>query len=100
MPDKKWGSQKKAIKATQIAFEVERKVAKKIHYLAADDGITPSSQIRKLIGLDYTPPKRPRLTVSLSDEDYKILGTRYDLPATERLEIKRRMMQELMDRFG
>lgn len=90
---------KKVIKATQIAFEVERRVAKNIQRIAVDEGLTTSSQIRKSLGLTYSPPKRPRLTVSLSTEDYEILAQRYKLNAEDTLAIKRAMMEELIGRY-
>jgi hypothetical protein len=91
-----WEKQKAAIKATQVAFELEQHVARRIHELAAREGLTPSSEIRKLVGLSYSPPKRPRLSVSLSPEDYEVLAEKYGVEASDTLEIKRCIMQELM----
>ena len=95
--NEKWEKQKKAAKATQIAFELEQTVALRIRELAAQEGLTPSDQIRKLVGLSYTPPKRPRLTVSLTQDDYKQLGEKYKLDQKETLEIKRQIMEELIE---
>lgn len=100
MPTKqndKWEKQKKAAKATQIAFELEQTVATHIRELAAQEGLTPSDQIRKLIGLSYSPPKRPRLTVSLTPEDYESLGKKYNIAPEETLKIKRQIMEELIE---
>src|SRR5687768_14390604 len=91
----RWDNQLKTAKATQIAFEMEQKVARRIRELAAIEGLTPSDQIRKLIGLSYAPPKRPRLTVSLTPDDYVILGKKYGINPDNTLDIKRRMMEEL-----
>lgn len=96
---KKWNEQSKVIKATQVAFELEQKIAKQIQEMAASEGLTASSQIRKLVGLPYSPPKRPRLTVSLSKDDYKELGKKYDINPDDSLLIKRKIMQELIDFF-
>ncbi|NOH53366.1 hypothetical protein F0266_10515 [Vibrio coralliilyticus] len=93
---KKWDQNRKVVKATQVAFEMEQKVARQIHEMAAKEGLTPSSQIRKLVGLSYSPPKRPRLTISLSEEDYQALGDKYRVDPQDRLEIKRRIMEELL----
>lgn len=90
-----WDQDKKVVKATQVAFELEQRVARYIHTTAAQEGLTPSSQIRKLIGLSYSPPKRPRLSVSLTPEDYHILAKKYNLTADDTIEIKRRVMEEL-----
>jgi hypothetical protein len=95
----KWNKDNKAVKATQVAFELEQKVARQIHEMAAKEGLTPSSQIRKLVGLTYSPPKRPRLTVSLSPEDYVELGKKYKVDPEDTLEIKRKIMEELIQMF-
>jgi len=94
--NEKWEKQRKAAKATQIAFELEQKAALHIRELAAREGITPSDQIRKMVGLSYSLPKRPRLTVSLKPEDYIVLAKKYKLEPKETLEIKRRIMDELL----
>lgn len=99
MPKDTWNKQNNIVKATQVAFEVEQKIARQINHLAAENGLTSSSQIRKLIGLPYAPPKRPRLTVSLSAQDYQQLAERYNLDADDKLEIKRLMMAELIEKF-
>ncbi len=90
---------KEIAKATQIAFELEQRIAKRIHELAAQNGLTPSSQIRKIIGLSYAPPKRPRLTISLSQENYKELGKRYDIDPQDTIGIKREIMNQLIEYF-
>jgi hypothetical protein len=96
----KWNKDNKAVRATQVAFELERDISRHIHEMAAHEGLTPSSQIRKLVGLPYSPPKRPRLTVSLSPEDYTELGKKYKIDSSDTLEIKRKIMEELIQMFG
>lgn len=93
---KKWDKQKKAAKATQIAFDLEQKAALYIRKIAACEGLTPSDQIRKMIGLSFSPPKRPRLTMSLTPEDYAILGKKYNIDPENTLAIRRRIMDELI----
>jgi len=93
----KWKQPSKAAKATQVAFEFEQATARHIHGLAAEAGLTPSSQIRKMLGLTYSPPKRPRLTVSLSAEDYVILAEKYHMDAKNTLDIRRAIMSTLKD---
>lgn len=91
-----WGKDTPSIKATQIAFEMEQKIASYIRELAVKEGLTPSDQIRKMIGLTYSPPKRPRLTVTLSEDDYGALGKKFKIDPSETLAIKRRIMEELI----
>ena len=42
-------------------------------------------------------PKRPRLTVSLSGEDYVLLAEKYGLSAEQQLEIKKKLMDDLIN---
>ena len=91
--------QNKLVKATQIAFELEQKIAIDIRTLAANQGLTASDQLRKLIGLSYSSPKRPRLSISLTSNDYKLLGKRYNLDTTNTIEIKKKIVSELIKYF-
>ena len=43
-----------------------------------------------------TKPKRPRLTVSLSDEDYQLLAERYGIAPERKLEIKEKVTADLI----
>jgi len=95
----KWKKQIKAIKATQIAFELEQKLARNIKEKAAREGLTPSDEIRKIVGLSYSPPKRPRLTMSLTENDYEILAKKYKLDSKKHLEIKKKIIEELINKI-
>lgn len=93
---KKWQQSAKVVKAVQIAFDMDSKLQYSIRRSALDKGISPSEQIRHLLGLTTSKkPKRPRLTVSLSSDDYQKLGERYNIPAEQQLEIKKRVIEEL-----
>ena len=92
----KWQQSAKVVKAVQIAFDMDAKLQYSIRRSALDKGISPSEQIRHLLGLaTHKKPKRPRLTVSLSHEDYQQLGERYHIPAEQQLEIKKAVIEEL-----
>jgi hypothetical protein len=96
MPDK-WQSSIKAIKAVQVAFDMDEKIQLSIRKAALDAGLSPSDQIRDILGLPINKrPKRPRLTVSLAPDDYQILAEKYDLKAEQQLEIKKKLMDELV----
>lgn len=93
----KWQSSVNAAKATQIAFDMDEKIQMAIRREALESGISPSDQIRTILGLSTNKrPKRPRLTVSLSAEDYVELGNKYQLDANQQLEIKKKLMEELI----
>jgi hypothetical protein len=96
MPDK-WQSSIKAIKAVQVAFDMDEKIQLSIRKQALDAGLSPSDQIRDILGLPINKrPKRPRLTVSLAPDDYQVLAEKYDLKAEQQLEIKKKLMDELI----
>ncbi|WP_051043816.1 hypothetical protein [Psychromonas sp. CNPT3] len=93
---KKWQQSVKVVNAVQIAFDMDTRLQYSIRRSALDKGISPSEQIRFLLGLStHKKPKRPRLTVSLNNEDYQQLSKRYDIPAEEQLEIKKSVIEEL-----
>lgn len=83
------------LKAIQVAFDLSGDMPNYIREVAGSNGLTPSDQIRKIVGLPYRPPKRLRLSISLSDKDYEYLGNRYGVPASDRDSIRERIREEL-----
>ena len=93
----KWQSSIKAVKAVQVAFDMDEKIQLAIRKEALKAGISPSEQIRDILGLPTNKrPKRPRLTVSLSPNDYELLAEKYNLSVEQQLEIKRKLMDDLV----
>ena len=93
----KWQSSVKAIKAVQVAFDMDEKIQLAIRTEALQAGLSPSDQIRDILGLPINKrPKRPRLTVSLAPDDYVILAEKYQLNSEQQLEIKKKLMDELI----
>ena len=93
----KWQSSVKAIKAVQVAFDMDEKIQLSIRKEALEAGLSPSDQIRDILGLPINKrPKRPRLTVSLAPDDYQLLAEKYQLNADQQLEIKKRLMDDLI----
>jgi hypothetical protein len=93
----KWQSSVKAAKATQVAFDMDEKIQLDIRKEALDAGLSPSDKIRDILGLPVNKrPKRPRLTVSLSTEDYVALAEKYQLDPEQQLEIKKKLMDDLI----
>lgn len=94
----RWQSSDEAIRAVQVAFDVEDAVLEAVRGAAFENNLSTSDQIRRLLGLPTASrPKRPRLTVSLTPADYAALGDRYGLPAEDRLAIKERVTRELIE---
>lgn len=93
----KWESSLKAVKAVQVAFDMDEKIQLAIRKEALEAGLSPSDQIRDILGLPTNKrPKRPRLTVSLAPSDYEVLAEKYNLSPDQQLEIKKKLMDDLV----
>jgi hypothetical protein len=93
-----WSGSDAAPHAVQVAFDVESNVLDAVRCAAFRNNLSNADQIRSILGLEVIHrPKRPRLTVTLSADDYEILSARYGLHTKERLSIKERVTQELVD---
>ena len=98
---KKWESGGRALKAAQVAIDASEKLIVEIKREACMDNMTPSDKVRQIVGLAVaSPPKRPRLTMSLKEEDFAELAKRYGCDPTNSMEIKRRVLEELMIHVG
>ena len=93
----KWDSQVNAVKATQVAIDVSESVHKYVQMQSVNEGLKPSDFIRKILGLDFKAKKiRPRLTLSLSDEDYVILAKKFNLKPDDKIAIKHEVTKMLI----
>ena len=93
----RWQGSDAAIKAVQVAFDVEMGVLDAVRRAAFENRMSSSDQIRLLLDLPVTQrPQRPRLTVSLTQHDYQTLSERYGVPADDRLGIKEKVIAELV----
>lgn len=88
----RWRSSQPALRAVQVAFDVSESVLQAIRRAAYENNLSNSDQVRVVLGLPLQrQAKRPRLTVSLSEADYTLLGERYDLDPGNSLAIKERV---------
>jgi len=92
----KWKKSDKSIRAIQVAFEFSGNIPTIIRDEASRHGLSPSDQIRKIIGLSVKAPKRPRLTVSLSEEDYEQLADEFNLPIDDKDGIREAIRHRLI----
>ena len=92
-----WKSETKAIKATQVAFDISTEAQKRLKLKAIHNDLSPSDQMRQILGLPSKKPIRPRLTISLSADDYVILAEHYGLNPDDKLAIKERAAEEIID---
>ena len=92
-----WKKESKAIKATQVAFDISTEAQKQLKLKAIHNDLSPSDQMREILGLPCKKPVRPRLTISLSIDDYQILADHYGLDLEDKLAIKEKAAKEIID---
>jgi hypothetical protein len=92
----RWKKESKAVKATQIAFDISTEAQKRLKLTAIQNDLSPSDQMRKILGLPSKKPVRPRLTISLSEEDYAILAEHYKVEPDDKLAIKELAAKEII----
>jgi len=95
--NERWQKEKQAIKAVQVAFDISAEAQKTIKQSALNQNLNPPDLIRKILGLPYNKkPVRPRLTVSLRDEDFAILAKKYQLEPDNQAAIREQVALELI----
>lgn len=93
----RWASSDDAIRAVQVAFDVEMQVIEAVRYAAWENQLSPSDQIRKILDLPCVSKQvRPRLTVTLNDVDYALLAARFGVPAADKRAVKDALHQALI----
>lgn len=92
-----WSQSDKSIRAVQVIFELELEQSRTLRIKAIEQDLSPSDYIRDIIGLPRKKPIRPRLSISLSAEDYQILGKRYQLMPDKKEKIRERIKEELIN---
>jgi hypothetical protein len=93
----KWKQEDRTIRAVQIAFDLEEKIQRSIRQEALDLGINPSDRIRQILGLTMIrKPKRLRLSISLSDEDFVELAEQFNIDVNDRVKLKHYAAEQLV----
>jgi hypothetical protein len=96
----KWRTETRAVKAIQLAFDVGERVQYQVRKEALDLDLAPSDRVRQILGLPVTGrPKRPRLSISLSEEDFVALADHYGVSPGDRIAIKRKAAETLIRHF-
>ncbi len=94
---KKWEKEKRAVKAVQIAFDLGDEVNHKIRLQALEKGLNPPDRIRQILGLPVnSKPVRPRLSISLSNDDFAALADKFGVPSEDRLTIRQLAAEQLI----
>ena len=93
----KWDKEKAAAAAIQIAFDLGVDTQTVIKKKALDEHLNTPDFIRKILGLQYkNKPVRPRLTLSLSDDDFDVLAAAYGIDPKDRLKVKELAAEQLV----
>ena len=96
---KRFRSSDKQIKKMQLAFEFGNKIEKGLKLEAIDNGLSPTAQLRNILNLPGGIPIKPRLSVTLSDEDLKILAERYHIDPGDRAFMRLNISREIESYF-
>ncbi len=94
---KKWEREKKAVRAVQLAFDVGEEVNRQIRLEALERNLNPPDRVREILGLPVNgKPVRPRLSISLSEEDFEQLAVQFDTDPADRLKIRQIAAEKLI----
>ena len=93
----KWDKEKKAVKAVQMAFDLGEEVSHHIRLEALHRGINPPDRIREILGLPVnSKPVRPRLSISLTDDDFQKLASSFGVLPDDKLRIRQFAAEKLI----
>lgn len=94
IPD--WSKEEQAVQAVQMAFDLSNDIQRAFRVSAALQDMTTSDMVRKVLQLPYRKGRaRPRLTITLKDEDFDLLARKYGLDPQDRATIRQRVSEEL-----
>jgi len=96
---KRFRSSDKQIKKMQLAFEFGSKIEKGLKLEALNNSLSPTAQLRKILSLPGVVPVKPRLSVTLSDEDLNILAERYHIDPNDRAFMRLNISREVESYF-
>lgn len=85
-----------AVQTVQMAFDPSNDIQQAFRVSAALQNMNTSDMVRKVLQLPYQRHRaRPRLTVTLKDEDFNLLAQKYGLDPQNRTAIRQRVSDEL-----
>lgn len=91
-----WSKEEQAVQAVQMAFDLSNDIQRAFRISAALQDMTSSDMVRKVLQLPYQKNRaRPRLTITLKDEDFELLAQKYDLDPQNRATIRQRVSEDL-----
>ena len=94
----KWQKERQAAKAVQVAFDLGHEVSYLIRAEALNRGINPPDRIREILGLPVSSkPIRPRLSISLTEEDFTLLADEFGVDPSDKLRIRQIAAEKLLE---
>ncbi len=91
-----WSKEEHAVQAVQLAFDLSNDIQRAFRVSAALQDMSTADMVRKVLQLPYRRARaRPRLTVTLKDEDFELLAQKYRLDPQDRAAIRHRVAEEL-----
>jgi len=91
-----WSKEERAVQAMQMAFDLSNDIQRAFRVSAALQDMNTADMVRKVLQLPYRKNRaRPRLTVTLRDEDFDVLARKYNLAPEDRAAIRQRVAEEL-----
>lgn len=94
----KWQKERQAVKAVQVAFDLGHEVSYLIRTEALQRGINPPDRIREILGLPVSSkPIRPRLSISLSEDDFEQLAKVFQVDPEDKLKIRQIAAEKLLE---
>ena len=88
-------AERRALRKIQVHFEFRQSLLRKVRLAAATADLSYSDYVRKLVGLPFSKIQRPRISLSFSDTDLRILAERYAKPEADPQVLKRCVLEEI-----
>lgn len=96
---KRFTTSDRQIKKMQLAFEFAESIEKGLKAEAMQNNLSPTAQLRKILGLPVDMPIKPRLSVTLSDADRQLLAERYHIDPDDRAFLRLNISREVESRY-
>jgi len=96
---KRFTTSDRQIKKMQLAFEFAEGIDKGLKSEALTNGLSPTAQLRKILGLPVDMPVKPRLSVTLSEDDRLLLAQRYNIDPDDRAFLRLNISREVESRY-
>ena len=88
-------AERQALRKIQVHFEFRQSLLRKVRLAAAAADLSYSDYVRKLVGLPFSKIQRPRISLSFSDSDLRVLAERYAKPDADPQALKRCVLEEI-----